>query len=200
VARPSRYSSEVRERAVRMVQEHGAEHPSQWRAIQSVAEKLGCRDETLRRRVRQAERDAGERPGLTTTERNGSRSSRVSGGVPNGNRRCVHHSADALDALETRRLSEPFAGEPVHPLTRTHVSPTPRSVAPADAKRSQGAPSQESSPAWLRKTRTPRSSRRPQGFPVRVILRALFGGVHPFHGRVVTLPLGSVTVPFPEMW
>ena len=69
MGRPSRYSPEVRERAVRMVLEHGPEHPSEWAAIQSIAEKLGCRDETLRRWVRQAERDAGARPGLTTTER-----------------------------------------------------------------------------------------------------------------------------------
>ena len=69
MARPSRYSPEVRERAVRLVREHGPEHPSQWAAIRSVAEKLGCRDETLRRWVRQAERNAGERPGLTTDER-----------------------------------------------------------------------------------------------------------------------------------
>ena len=45
------------------------EHPSQWAAIRSIAEKLGCRVESLRRWVRQAERDAGERPGLTTDER-----------------------------------------------------------------------------------------------------------------------------------
>ena len=69
MARPSRYSPEVRERAVRLVREHGPEHPSEWAAIQSVADKLGCRQETLRRWVRQAERDAGERPGLTTDER-----------------------------------------------------------------------------------------------------------------------------------
>ena len=64
MARPSRYSPEVRERAARLVREHGSEHPSQW-AARSVAEKLGCRDETLRRWVRQAERDAGELSGLT---------------------------------------------------------------------------------------------------------------------------------------
>jgi transposase-like protein len=46
---PSRYSPEVRERAVRMVREHGAEHPSQWPAIASIAGKLGCTAETLRR-------------------------------------------------------------------------------------------------------------------------------------------------------
>ena len=69
MARPSRYSPEVRERAVRMVREHGAEQPSQWAAIASIAGKLGCTTETLRRWVRQAERDAGQRSGLTTDER-----------------------------------------------------------------------------------------------------------------------------------
>ena len=69
MARPSRYSPEVRERAVRMVREHETEHGSQWAAIRSMAEKLGCTAETLRRWVRQTERDTGVRPGLTTDER-----------------------------------------------------------------------------------------------------------------------------------
>jgi transposase-like protein len=52
-----------------MVREHGPEHPSQWAAITSIAGKCGCTPETLRNWVRQAERDSGQRGGLTTDER-----------------------------------------------------------------------------------------------------------------------------------
>jgi transposase len=69
MARPTRFAPEVRERAVRMVFEHGEEHASQWAAISSIAAKIGCTAETLRSWVRQAQRDAGHRPGLTTDER-----------------------------------------------------------------------------------------------------------------------------------
>jgi transposase len=64
-----RYSPEVRERAVRMVLEHQVEYASQWAAIGSIAAKIGCTTETLRNWVRQAERNAGHRPGLTSDER-----------------------------------------------------------------------------------------------------------------------------------
>ena len=69
MARPSKYSPEVRERFVRLVQEHTPEHGSQWAAIAAIAPKVGCTTETLRRWVRQAERDGGQRAGLTTDER-----------------------------------------------------------------------------------------------------------------------------------
>ena len=65
----NRFSPEVRQRAVRMVLEHGGDHASQWAAIGSIAAKIGCTAETLRKWVRQAERDAGQRPGTTTEER-----------------------------------------------------------------------------------------------------------------------------------
>jgi transposase len=63
-----RYSQEVRERAVRLVLEQQKGHGSQWAAIQSIAVKLGCTHETLRRWVRQSERDQGLRPGLSSDE------------------------------------------------------------------------------------------------------------------------------------
>lgn len=69
MAKRNRYSAEVRERAVRMVYEQAPAHPSQWATICSIAEKIGCTPETLRKWLRQAERDAGQRPGLTTDER-----------------------------------------------------------------------------------------------------------------------------------
>jgi len=65
----TKYSPEVRQRAVRMVLEHQDEHESQWAAIHSIAAKIGCTAETLRRWVRQAERDTGLREGQTTPER-----------------------------------------------------------------------------------------------------------------------------------
>ena len=64
-----KYSPETRERAVRLVFEQEREHRSQWAAMRSIAEKVGCTPETLRTWVRQAERDSGRRAGLTTDER-----------------------------------------------------------------------------------------------------------------------------------
>ncbi len=63
-----RYSPEVRERAVRMVMEHGREHSSQWAAIVSIAGKIGCSAQTLHNWVSQAERDSGMRVGPTSED------------------------------------------------------------------------------------------------------------------------------------
>ena len=52
-----------------MVFEHERDHPSQWATIQSIAQKIGCTPETLRRWVRQQERDQGRRAGMTSDER-----------------------------------------------------------------------------------------------------------------------------------
>jgi transposase len=65
----TRYAPEVRERAVRLVFEHQGEHESQWAAIGSIASKIGCTAETLRKWVRRTERDQGKRSGLSSSER-----------------------------------------------------------------------------------------------------------------------------------
>jgi transposase len=64
----SKFSPEVRERAVRLVQEHRGEYPSLWAAIESIAPKIGCVPQTLLDWVKQAEVDAGARPGVSTAE------------------------------------------------------------------------------------------------------------------------------------
>jgi len=69
MSRATRYSPEVRERAIRLLEEHRGEYASEWAAMQSIAGKIGCTAETLRSWVRRAEVDAGRRPGLTSDER-----------------------------------------------------------------------------------------------------------------------------------
>ncbi|MDA8020437.1 MAG: transposase, partial [Thermoanaerobaculia bacterium] len=61
MGRRGRYSPEVRDRAVRMVFEQEPHHESQWAAIGSISTKIGCTAETLRKWVRQAEREQGQR-------------------------------------------------------------------------------------------------------------------------------------------
>lgn len=69
MSRQTRYPQEVRERSVRMVFDHSSEYESQWAAIKSISSKFGMTPETLRTWVRQAERDGGLRPGLTSEEK-----------------------------------------------------------------------------------------------------------------------------------
>jgi transposase len=68
MSRQSRYPAEVRERAVGMVFDHQHDYGSQWRAISEIAAKIGCTPETLRKWVRQAERDRGIRGGPTSDQ------------------------------------------------------------------------------------------------------------------------------------
>jgi len=63
-----KFSPEIRERAVRMVQEHQGEYSSQWAAVESIAPKIGCVPQTLLAWVKRAEVDGGVREGLTTSE------------------------------------------------------------------------------------------------------------------------------------
>lgn len=69
MGKTSRFPQEVKDRAVRLVQEQAKEHPTQWAAIRSIAEKIGCSAETLRNWIRQKERESGVQAGVTTEER-----------------------------------------------------------------------------------------------------------------------------------
>ena len=69
MGKQNQYPTELKERAVRLVLEQRAEHESEWAAISSIALKMGCKPETLRLWLRKAQRDAGQRPGLTTDDR-----------------------------------------------------------------------------------------------------------------------------------
>jgi transposase-like protein len=64
----NRFSPDVRERAVRMVQEHRGSYPSLWTAVESIAPKIGCTAETLLEWFKRTEIDAGQRAGVTTAE------------------------------------------------------------------------------------------------------------------------------------
>ncbi len=68
MTKTNKFSPEVRERAVRLVQEHRDEYPSLWAAVESIAPKIGCVPQTLLEWVKRVEVDSGTRPGMTTAE------------------------------------------------------------------------------------------------------------------------------------
>ncbi len=68
MSKSNKFSPEVRERAVRLVQEHRGEYPSLWAALESIAPKIGCVPSTLLDWVKQTEVDTGARPGVSTSE------------------------------------------------------------------------------------------------------------------------------------
>lgn len=69
MSKQNKFSPEVRERAVRLVQEHRGEYPSLWAAVESIAPKIGCVPATLLDWVKRSEIDSGMRDGMTTSER-----------------------------------------------------------------------------------------------------------------------------------
>ncbi|MGN5539042.1 IS3 family transposase [Alcaligenes sp. Lyrl_28] len=69
MSKQNKFSPEVRERAVRLVQEHRGEYPSLWAAVESIAPKIGCVPATLLDWVKRSEIDSGMRDGMTSSER-----------------------------------------------------------------------------------------------------------------------------------
>ena len=69
MSKQSKFSPEVRERAVRLIREQRGEHPSLWAAVESIAPKIGCTSQTLLDWVKREEVDNGERGGVSTSER-----------------------------------------------------------------------------------------------------------------------------------
>ena len=69
MSKQSKFSPEVRERAVRLVREQRGEHSSLWAAVESIAPKIGCTSQTLLDWVKRDQVDSGERDGVTTSER-----------------------------------------------------------------------------------------------------------------------------------
>ena len=65
---PRRYDEQIREKAVRLVRDHAEDYPTEWAAIKAVSGRLGMNAETLRKWLRQAEVDAGQRPGVSSGE------------------------------------------------------------------------------------------------------------------------------------
>ena len=114
----NKFSPEVRERAVRMVQEHRGAYPSLWAAVASIAPKIGCVPQTLLDWGKRAEVDAGARPGATTAEmqcsaRKGVKSSKVS---YVGKAKTGLALAEALYGFAAQTHRQTYFREPSYPV------------------------------------------------------------------------------------
>ncbi len=127
----NRFAPEVRDRAVRMVLEHQSDYANQWAAIMSIAPKFGCSGETLRKWVRQQERDSGVREGTTTPSMSESRpwSGRTGNCARQADRRNLHGGRSCR--FEWSRhihsgTSMPSSGGGVHPIAYDESTNLPR--------------------------------------------------------------------------
>lgn len=105
MGRRTKYPAELRERAVRLVFEPRGAHESEWAAICSIGEKVGCTAERLPKWVRQAERDVGGRPGLTTSDRDRLKDlERENRELKRANGEWFAHEADDVTAFKRREF------------------------------------------------------------------------------------------------
>lgn len=143
----------MRERAVRMVFDHQAEYPSQWAAIKSIAEKVGCTVESLRGWVRQAERDAGRRGGLSSDERSRLTAlERENLSCAGPTRFCARRRLFSPRRRSTAAGSDGRVHRPSSPRIRDRVDLRTVADRPFDVLRVQGSPSRsDPTPARTRR-------------------------------------------------
>ncbi len=160
MSKSNKFSPEVRERAVRMVQEHRGEYPSLWAAIESIAPKIGCVPQTLNEWVKRSEVDAGVREGVTTSEAQRVKElERENKKLRRANEILKLASAFFAQAELDRRLKSPeglhrqaprclrgraalqgLAGRPVGiPKTRGAAARTPQALCPSQTRRDADA-------------------------------------------------------------
>ena len=153
-----KFSAEVRERAVRLVLEARKDHDSEWATLCSIAPKIGCTTETLRKWVRRAERDAGLRPGPTSEDPIGTRTpyAQVNGGTDPPVAPATGPTTCAVARPEPFR-SPVCSPDPETPPSPTQLVPVPDAprTRPRRDRRGPRLPGRSSPVGWPRpRTRT----------------------------------------------